>query len=391
MKKLKLAIISPYPPSKVTLNEYGYHLVKHFAQKEEIEEIVVLTNLLDDNTTYQTDVDHVRLLPCWTFNSLFSPIRILQTIRREKPDVVLLNLQFMSFGTSKIPAALGLMIPALLRLMGVPAISLLHNIMEEVDLGSAGFTKNKVVQWAYKLIGTMLTRLVLQSNLVGVTIEKYVQVLRDKYRTNNVVLIPHGTFEIAQMPVFNKPTEGPLKVMTFGKFGTYKKVEVLIEAVQKLRGKRNIPIEVVIAGTDSPNTPGYLDSVKEKYSHVKGVTYTGYVPEEDVEGIFTESTVVVFPYTSTTGSSGVLHQAGSYGKATILPRLGDLERLIETEGYCGSYFEPNDAMSLADSLEKVLTDRDYRKSLAYQNYQASISLSMSDITDWYLLHFGNMV
>lgn len=30
---MKLALITAFPPSKVTLNEYGYHLAKQFAQK----------------------------------------------------------------------------------------------------------------------------------------------------------------------------------------------------------------------------------------------------------------------------------------------------------------------------------------------------------------------
>jgi len=35
--------------------------------------------------------------------------------------------------------------------------------------------------------------------------------------------------------------------MTFGKFGTYKKVESLIEAVQKVRISTGLNLEVVIA------------------------------------------------------------------------------------------------------------------------------------------------
>ena len=41
---MKLAIVTAYPPSKVTLNEYAYHLVKHFRQKENVTEIVLLTD-----------------------------------------------------------------------------------------------------------------------------------------------------------------------------------------------------------------------------------------------------------------------------------------------------------------------------------------------------------
>jgi glycosyltransferase involved in cell wall biosynthesis len=143
--------------------------------------------------------------------------------------------------------------------------------------------------------------------------QKYVDVLNKKYHAKNVKLIPHGTFEILEEPDYNIPLE-PFKIMTFGKFGTYKKVENMIKAVEILREFSALNIEIVIAGTDNPNTPGYLESVKQTYNHVEGLTFTGYVAETDVPKLFKESAVVVFPYTSTTGSSGVLHQAGSYGK-----------------------------------------------------------------------------
>lgn len=389
MKKIKIAVVSGYPPSNVTLTEYGYHLVKHLGQKQEIEEIVVLTNHLSDEE-YPHVEGNIRLVPCWSFNSLKNIYSITKAVRKENPDMVLFNLQFMLFGDRKVPAALGLMIPFILKLLRVPTVTLLHNIMEEVDLGNAGFTNNRLLQYIYGLIGTLLTRLILQSSVVGVTIEKYVETLRTKYNAKNVVLLPHGTFEIPPLPDFEKEYE-TLKVMTFGKFGTYKKVELLIEAVKKIRERTSLPIELVVAGTDSPNVKGYLDGVRAQYADVDNITFTGYVAEEDVPGIFSNSTVVVFPYTSTTGSSGVLHQAGSYGKAVVLPKLGDLERLIDSEGYIGSYFTPESVDSLAESIEKVLVNKEYRQSLEYKNYQAASSLNMSEIADWYLLHFGRLI
>jgi hypothetical protein len=41
------------------------------------------------------------------------------------------------------------------------------------------------------------------------------------------------------------------------------KVEILIDAVELIRKSSDEAIEIVIAGTDSPNTPGYLQQVKE--------------------------------------------------------------------------------------------------------------------------------
>ena len=201
-----------------------------------------------------------------------------------------------------------------------------------------------------------------------------------------MALIPHGAFETPPEPDFKLP-EGPKQVMAFGKFGTYKKVEILIEAVEEIRARSNADIEIVIAGTDSPNTPGYLDEMKQKYSHVPQIRFTGYVAEEDVPKIFGESAVTVFPYTSTTGSSGVLHQAGSYGNAVALPDLGDLSVLVKEEGYVGEFFDAHDTSSLANAIEKIITDDSYRIQLAKQNYRAACSLPMSDITQMYVDYF----
>ena len=226
----------------------------------------------------------------------------------------------------------------------------------------------------------------MKADPVAVTINKYVDVLNAKYKTNNVALIPHGSFETPKNVNFDLPA-GPKKVMAFGKFGTYKKVEILIEAIELIRQTNKEPIEVVIAGTDSPNTPGYLKSVQEKYAHVKGLTFTGYVEENDVERIFTESTIVAFPYTSTTGSSGVLHQAGSYGKAVVMPDLGDLALLVEDEGYKGEFFNPESASSLAKAISTILEDDVYRRKIAQTNYNAACALSMDRIVQMYLEKF----
>ncbi|MDO6470658.1 glycosyltransferase [Maribacter sp. 1_MG-2023] len=385
---MRLAIVTAYPPSKVTLTEYGYHLVKHFRLQKEVTEIVLIT----DKTEAAKDLDFneegckITVKECWNFNDYKNIFKINRVIKETKPDAVLFNLQFLKFGDKKIPAALGLMLPMVCKLKGIPTISLLHNILEQVDLENAGITSNKLLQKVYNGIGNVLTRFVLASDIVAVTISKYQTILEGKYQSRNVALIPHGSFETPPEPNYNLP-EGPKKVLAFGKFGTYKKVEILIEAIELIRKRTNEDIEIVVAGTDSPNTPGYLESMKKKYTHVKQLVFTGYVEEEDVPVLFGESAVVVFPYTSTTGSSGVLHQAGSYGKAVALPDLGDLSVLVKEEGYKGEFFEPESAASLADAIENILVHDSFRTYLAKANYRAACSIPMSDITQVYIEYF----
>ena len=388
---MKLAIVTAYPPSKVTLNEYAYHLVKHFRQQQRIDELVILTDCQADEAeiNFEEQGCKITVKTCWKFNNYANILTVMKAVSQVKPDAILFNLQFMKFGDRKIVAALGLLLPLLCKLKRIPTIVLLHNILEQVDLGKAGFTNNKILQSVFNCIGTLLTRLVLTSDIVAVTISKYVDILEEKYNAKNVVLIPHGTFEIPSEPTYDL-ADGPLKIMTFGKFGTYKKVEILIEAVEQVRKRTNMNLEVVIAGTDNPNTIGYLDAVKEKYAHTPQLTFTGYVKEEDVPVIFGESAMVVFPYTSTTGSSGVLHQAGSYGKAVVMPDLGDLGILVREEGYKGEFFDPTSTESLASAIEKIVIDTEYRKSLGKANYDAATAFPMSRISALYLDAFESI-
>ena len=390
---MKLAIVTAYPPSKVTLNEYAYHLVKHFRQKQDITEIVLLTDKTEGekDLSFQEDGCKISVKECWEFNSYLNIVNVTKAINQFQPDAVLFNLQFMKFGDKKIAAALGLMLPLVCKLKGIPNIVLLHNILEEVDLDSAGFTSNKLMQKIYEFIGSSLTRLILQADTVALTIQKYVDVLEKKYNAKNVTLIPHGTFEVtSEKPDYSIPN-GPLQVMTFGKFGTYKKVEGMIEAVEKVRTRTGLDLEVVIAGTDNPNVPGYLANVQEVYKHIPQVRFTGYVEEEEVPTLFKESAVVVFPYTSTTGSSGVLHQAGSYGKAVVMPDVGDLALLVKDEGYKGEFFEPTSVESLANAIEAIVKNETYRVQLGKSNFKAANAYPMEKITNMYLNKFESII
>ena len=210
---MKLAIVTAFPPSKVTLTEYGYHLVKHFALKDEVEEIVLITDHTEEEKQIDFDANcKITVKDCWKFNSYSNIINIYKAISAEKPDAILFNLQFMKFGDKKVAAALGLMLPMIFKIKRIPTIVLLHNILETVDLEKAGFTQNKLMQKMYNLIGSTLTRLVLQADLVAVTISKYEYILKSKYKKKNVMLIPHGAFETPAEPSYDLP-KGPKKIM----------------------------------------------------------------------------------------------------------------------------------------------------------------------------------
>ena len=390
-KKLHIVMVTTHPPSAGSLNEYAYYFVRSLHQKAQLSHLSLLVDELPEGEQYPR-LENTTFIPCWEFDNWWNSWRIWRTILRLRPDAVLFNLQFASFGRGKIPAALGLFAPLMSRLSKIPTVVLLHNLVETVDLKSAGFSQNRLMQQVLRGIGTVLTKIVLSADLVAVTIPKYVEILEEKYKATNVMLAPHGAFEEFTPPLSNDAASDPsgeitrTQIMTFGKFGTYKRIEILIEAFHQLQEEGRDQLQLVIAGGDNPNSPGYLASMREKYANVPNILFTGYVPESDVARIFQEATVVVFPYTSTTGSSGVLHQAGDYGKAVVLPNIGDFVEVIREEGFVGEYFEPDDSADLARAIANLLDNPEQRIAMQYQNHIAARGIPIDNVVDWYLMH-----
>jgi glycosyltransferase involved in cell wall biosynthesis len=335
-------------------------------------------------------MDAVTVYPSWRFNSLTTIVRLTRTLARTRPDAIIFNLQFATFGDRRIPGALGLLIPALMRVLRIPSIVVLHNLADNVDMQDAGFAGSAVTARLMTVAGRILTRALLLADLVALTIPRYVEFLQSSYGATNALLAPHGSFEEVAVPSFNIPA-GRRRILAFGKWGTYKTVDVLVEAYQELLNRGYTDLELVLAGTDSPNSAGYMASVAERFADLPHLEFTGYVAEDEVAGLFSSAAVVAFPYTSTTGSSGVLHQAGEYGRAAVLPRIGDLIDIIEEEGFLGVYFEPGDAGSLADALAEVLDDPDQRVALGRRNFAAASGIPMSEVVHWHLIHVQRLL
>ena len=58
-----------------------------------------------------------------------------------------------------------------------------------------------------------------------------------------------------------------------------------------------------------------------------GVQFLGYVAEEDVPNFFGRAALSIFDYTTTTGSSGVMHQATSNSCVPVFPLIDDFADL----------------------------------------------------------------
>src|SRR5579864_9232424 len=393
---MKICLVATFPPSARQLNEYAFYLAGEIQRNPDIS----LTILADELTDYEFATDEngetlngpqlpeppgFNVIRCWKFNSLATPVRLLNTIRKLKPDVVWFNLVFSSFGTPEHPLAAfaGLSTPALSRLLGYYTHITLHHIIEHVDLATAGVRQVRM----FRLASEMATRTLLKANSVSVLLSGYRRTLVEKYSAQNVLLSTHGTFAPSPSPPdFTKRNNPEQRILAIGHWGTYKRLETLMDAFPAVL--RKVPnAKLIIAGANHHTKPRYWESMRESLSPGSGIEFRGYVPEEAIPDLFQTSTVVVMPYDSATGSSGPAHQACEYGVPIVCADINDFRDMGVDEDMAISFYKIGDAKDLSEQLIGILQSPEKQRQMAEHNFSAAMRMTMSNVVGSYLRWF----
>jgi len=229
--------------------------------------------------------------------------------------------------------------------------------------------------------------MILLSNSVSVLMPGYRKILNDKYGRDNVHLRAHGLLaRRPEFPDFSRRGNSTHRILAFGKWGTYKRLELMIDAF-KLISDRMPDTKLVVAGGDHPQAPGYIESMKRQHSTNSRIEFRGYVPESELADLFQSSTVAVMPYSSSTGCSGVAHLACAFGVPIVSADLPDFRQMGQSEELAIDFYPPGDAHGLADCLSDLLDNLDKQVSMATQNFSAALRMTMPNVVQKYLRHF----
>jgi hypothetical protein len=255
--------------------------------------------------------------------------------------------------------------------------------MDTVDLKDAGVRHTRT----YRMAGAIATRLLLLANSVSVLMPGYRNILHEKYGRSNVHLRSHGILSREpEFPDFSKRGNPQHRILAFGKWGTYKRLELMIEAFTHV--SEALPnVRLVVGGGNHPQAPGYVESMKQKCAHNPAIEFTGYVLEERLPDLFQSSSVAVMPYSSSTGCSGVAHLACAYGVPILCSDLEDFRQMSQVEGMAIEFHKPGDAKDLADCLLRFLNDPEKQRAMAERNFSAALRMTMPHIVLKYLRQF----
>ncbi len=393
---MKICMVAAFPPSGRQLNEYAFHIARELRSHPGVELTILADELSDyefatDENGNSTKANLLSELPgfnvirCWKFSDLATPVRLLNTIRHLKPDVVWYNLVFSSFATPQNPVAAfaGLAAPALTRAAGYFTHITLHHIIEHVDLSTAGVRREKLFQ-----IGADLaTRALLKANSVSVLLPAYQRTLRAKYSAENVLLSTHGTFaSVPSPPDFTKRGDPDQRILAIGHWGTYKRLETLMEAFPLVLTK--VPnARLVVAGANHHTKIGYWESIRASQPASLPIEFLGYVADEKIPELFQTTSILVLPYDSATGSSGPAHQACEYALPIVCANIADLREMAANEGMDANFYKISDANDLAEQLINILQSPELQLRMAENNFMAGVRMTISNVVRNYLRWF----
>ena len=376
-----VTIVTAFPPSTGSLNEYGLHLVNAFAARDDIQKVIVIADKYDVDAPELNLDSKIEVRRVWKFNNLFAALHILNALRVSGSENALYNLQTASFGDSEIPAALGLLTPAISQKLSIPSGIIMHNLVEAVDLSQTNLANSPLRQKLVAAASYFVTKTMLMSGFMTVTLDSFWDILKEKYKARNAFMVPHGSFPANIGSPIPRLKERSNIIVTMGKFGTYKRLERTIGAIQNLNSTRGATtkLRLIIGGTDHPAKAGYLKQLAVKYNSDANIIFHGYVAEEDVSKFFTQAKLAIFDYDSTTGSSGVLHQAAIYGTPAAYPMIGDFIDVSEREGLQGFNFKALDQSALEQAILDCFNEPNRAQRIAEDNLAVSKGVTMNTV------------
>jgi len=372
-QRLRVALVSAYPPGTGHLAEYGEALADSFGSRENVD-----LTVLGQRSEFAPSVEHhgdyvVRRL--WARDSLSGTFALLRELLSGEYDVVHFNVHMTYFGTKNRYRFFGLALPTLLsRLSDARVVATLHDLLEVVE--------DEVIEEEVGVVQALgavfATQVLLLCDATTVTSEAYLDVVRSRYKAREVHHVPHGTFERAHSttPTFDPP----LRVLVFGHLGPTKDVETVVQAIELVQA--GLPdAEVWVAGDSHPGYPGYREGLEKQFSKTPGVRFTGYVEDYELDAIWTDATMLVMPYLTCTGVSGVYQLAKSYGLPVVAFDVDGIRTSTVETGGDAAFVTPGDPRALAAEISGLWHDRERLAALARHNAEASAEWTISDTAD----------
>lgn len=234
-----------------------------------------------------------------------------------------------------------------------------RTIIHQHNKGAAEYSNRRGYKWlyrkAYRGSSVILLSELLYPDIAAFTSKSQIQICHNGIGEARTSAIPQG----------KKDNNKKVKLLYLSNLIPSKGCNVFLDAVEIL-SKRNLgrEFEAIFIGGESPelSAENFNKQITERglthFARYLGKKYGG-----EKEAIFKEADIFVFPtFYSQECFPMVLLEAMQQGLPCVTTDEGGIPDIIE-HNVNGLICNKNDAADLADKLERLITDDDFRKSL----------------------------
>ncbi len=209
-------------------------------------------------------------------------------------------------------------------------------------------------------------------------------VLSKKKKNKNILYAP---LALKDFGVAQKEKQQLITFLNFGIISEYKRVDVLIEAANKVYEKTNIKFKVIIAGY-CKNWSKYSSMIKYPFLFNLKIER---IPNEEIPDLFSQSHYFVLPYQDI-AQSGALTVAFNYNLPVLASKLKAFEEFI-IDKRTGYLFDVASADSLARLMEYLLLNHKDIYSRLQKNQKEFVDTNYSNysIVEKYISYFNDIM
>jgi len=199
----------------------------------------------------------------------------------------------------------------------------------------------------------------------------YNELAKKKQKLPVIAIIPHGNY-LPFIKPFNLNNsvkkDHPFRLLFFGQIKEVKGLDILLEALGKIKGKGKSNFKLTIAGKIWKDDFYKYNKIIKKKNLINNVKLdVKYIPDDEISNFFEKTDLVILPY-KRIYQSGVLLKAISYKKAVLVSNLEAFMEIIN-DGENGYVFESENPDSLARKIVDIIKHKEELPMIAQKGFE----------------------
>lgn len=326
--KLKICYIGNIIGHGEVLSQWGTGFVILLERNPITNQVQVICPISVNTTDFidLTSMPKIRVIPTYKLNSSISLLKIIGNIKSLNPDVVIFNSNPTSFGKKTLSGFIGNLLPYVVStLTGIETVVIRHSSSLTNNLENLGFRG---------IVNSVKTRIlnVVESFVFSrVTTYFLLQLYCDITKNLGTKLFRNEFFEIIPTMWLNRFLEDKSSIkivpglnqvpniMLHGFWSPHKNLAFILKVLERLK-ERNLKFKLCLSGKVNDTYPLYkyeFEEILNRYSNV--IDEIGeYVAESNLLWHFLRMDLIILPYATSGGQSGVMEIASALDKMVMV-------------------------------------------------------------------------